>query len=87
MYWMSTCHVFAWKIALQRSMPHRSLVPALGLNPQSDLLPPAQLGRLTLHQGQSVIDGRPLSVPIRFVPQESHSQAGSTNRKAKKTKH
>ena len=22
---------------------------------------------------------RPLSVPIRFVPQESHSQAGSTN--------
>ena len=25
------------------------------------------------------IEARPLSVPIRFVPQESHSQAGSTN--------
>ena len=24
------------------------------------------------------IEARPLSVPIRFVPQESHSQAGST---------
>ena len=64
-------------LVLLCSLPRKTLHPSLSYH--TLLLTTKSKQTTNLLQPINAIFIRPLSVPIRFVPQESHSQASSTN--------